>query len=174
MGKLPHQVLVTIRAPIRPGRESDVATHLDSLRKSVVHNGSPFSEIDGVHSARVLIHFARWVLLDGGRRVLFASDYDGSQESYMDDFIDRLARGVNLVFSNGLGFPPTWWLILGVPVTSGTTSTISAVTSCRACGSPPTPTCRRATSTITAAPLSFCPACPRSVTSRRYRHQVPA
>lgn len=58
------------------------------------------------------IHFARWVLLDGGRRVIFASDYDGSQESYMDDFIDRLAWGVNLVFSNGLGFPPTRWLIL--------------------------------------------------------------
>lgn len=58
------------------------------------------------------IHFARWVLLDGGRRVIFASDYDGSQESYMDDFIERLAWGVNLVFSNGVGFPPTRWLVL--------------------------------------------------------------
>ena len=57
------------------------------------------------------IHFARWVLLDGGRRVIFASDYDGSQESYMDDFIDRIAWGVNLVFSNGRGYPPTRWLI---------------------------------------------------------------
>jgi hypothetical protein len=58
------------------------------------------------------IHFARWVLLDGGRRVIFASDYDGSQESYMDDFIDRLGWGVNLVFGNGVGFPPTRWLVL--------------------------------------------------------------
>jgi hypothetical protein len=58
------------------------------------------------------IHFARWVLLDGGRRVVFASNYDGSQESYMDDFIDRLAWGVNLVFSNGVGFPRTRWLVL--------------------------------------------------------------
>jgi hypothetical protein len=57
------------------------------------------------------IHFARWLLLDGGRRVVFASNYDDSQESYMNDFIDRLAWGVNLVFSNGRGYPPTRWLI---------------------------------------------------------------
>lgn len=58
------------------------------------------------------IHFARWVLLDGGRRVVFASNYDGSQESYMSDFIDRIAWGVNLVFSNGVGYPSTRWLVL--------------------------------------------------------------
>ena len=59
------------------------------------------------------IHFARWVLLDGGRRVVFASNYDGSQESYMSDFIDRVAWGVNLVFSNGVGYPSTRWLVKG-------------------------------------------------------------
>lgn len=58
------------------------------------------------------IHFARWQPLDDGRRVLFASSYDGSQESYMDDFIDRLSWGVNLVFSNGVGYPRTRWLLL--------------------------------------------------------------
>lgn len=59
------------------------------------------------------IHFARWVPLDGGRRVIFASSYDGSQESYMNDFIDRLAWGLNLVFSNGVGYPRTRWLLFG-------------------------------------------------------------
>lgn len=59
------------------------------------------------------IHFGRWLPLDDGRRVIFASSYDGSQESYMDDFIDRLAWGVNLVFSNGLGYPRTRWLVNG-------------------------------------------------------------
>jgi hypothetical protein len=59
------------------------------------------------------IHFARWLPLDDGRRVVFASSYDGSQESYMDDFIDRLHWGINLVFSNGLGFPRTRWLVNG-------------------------------------------------------------
>ena len=57
------------------------------------------------------IHFARWVFLDDRRRVLFASNYDGSLENYMDDFIDKLWWGLNLVFSNGIGYPRTRWLI---------------------------------------------------------------
>ena len=58
------------------------------------------------------IHFARWVFLDEGRRVFFASNYDGSLESYMDDFIDQISWGLNIVFSNGYGFPKTRWLVL--------------------------------------------------------------
>ena len=58
------------------------------------------------------IHFARWVPLDDGERLIFASSYDGSLESYMDDFISRLAWGINLVFSNGVGFPRARWLVL--------------------------------------------------------------
>lgn len=57
------------------------------------------------------IHFARWVLLDGNRRVFFASNYDGSLESYMDDFINKVAFGLNLVFSNGIAYPPTDYLV---------------------------------------------------------------
>ena len=57
------------------------------------------------------IHFARWVLLDGNRRVFFASNYDGSLESYMDDFINKVAFGLNLVFSNGIAYPPTDFLV---------------------------------------------------------------
>jgi hypothetical protein len=59
------------------------------------------------------IHFARWVFLDDKRRLLFASNYDGSLESYMDDFINKVAWGLNLVFSNGIGYPGTRWLIKG-------------------------------------------------------------
>ncbi len=59
------------------------------------------------------IHFARWVFIDGQQRMFFASNYDGSLESYMDDFIDKVAWGLNLVFSNGVGYPRTSWLVLG-------------------------------------------------------------
>ena len=59
------------------------------------------------------IHFARWVFLDGKRRMFFASNYDGSMESYMDDFIDKVAWGLNLVFSNGVGYPKVRWLVFG-------------------------------------------------------------
>ena len=59
------------------------------------------------------IHFTRWVFMDDHRRVFFASNYDGSEESYMDDFINKAAFGLNLVFSNGVGWPRTRWLVLG-------------------------------------------------------------
>jgi hypothetical protein len=59
------------------------------------------------------IHFARWVLVDGNRSLFFASNYDGSLESYMDDFINKVAWGLNLVFSNGVGYPATRWLLKG-------------------------------------------------------------
>lgn len=58
------------------------------------------------------IHFARWVFLDNKQRLFFASNYDGSLESYMDDFINKVAWGLNLVFSNGVGYPRTRWLVL--------------------------------------------------------------
>jgi hypothetical protein len=65
------------------------------------------------HLTRVkTIHFARWVFLDDKRRLFFASNYDGSLESYMDDFINKVGWGLNLVFSNGVGYPRTNWLIL--------------------------------------------------------------
>ncbi len=65
------------------------------------------------HLARVqTIHFARWVFIDDRARVVFTSHYDGSHQAYMDDFINKVAWGLNLVFSNGIGWPRTDWLIL--------------------------------------------------------------
>ncbi len=57
------------------------------------------------------IHFARWVFVDDKRRVMFCSNYDGAVESYMDDFVNKVAWGLNLVFSNGIGYPSTRFLI---------------------------------------------------------------
>jgi hypothetical protein len=59
------------------------------------------------------IHFARWVFMDNNRRAFFASNYDGSHESYMDDFINKVGWGLNLTFSNAVGYPSTRWLIKG-------------------------------------------------------------
>jgi len=58
------------------------------------------------------IHAARWVFLDKKKRMLFASNYDGSLESYMDDFINKVGFGLNIAFSNGIAYPRTNWLVL--------------------------------------------------------------
>jgi hypothetical protein len=59
------------------------------------------------------IHFARWVFIDQKRRLIFTSNYDGSLENYMDDFVDKIAWGLNASFSHGLDYPKTSWLLLG-------------------------------------------------------------
>ena len=64
------------------------------------------------HLGRIrTIHFARWVFLDGKKRMIFASNYDGSHEAYMDDFINKAGWGLNLSFNCGLGYPRTRWII---------------------------------------------------------------
>lgn len=59
------------------------------------------------------VHFARWLLLPGGRKIVFISHYDGSLESYLEDFIQQAYQGVNVIWGNAKGFLPTRWLING-------------------------------------------------------------
>ncbi|MES2302922.1 MAG: hypothetical protein V4521_12770 [Pseudomonadota bacterium] len=51
------------------------------------------------------IHAARWLVLPGTRQLLFCSNYDGSWESYLEDFITKASEGVTAVWSNAEGFP---------------------------------------------------------------------
>ncbi len=51
------------------------------------------------------IHFARWITVPGNRDVVFLSNYDGSWESYLEDFITRAHQGLTAVWSNTVGFP---------------------------------------------------------------------
>ena len=53
------------------------------------------------------IHFARWVMLPGGRDFVFFSNYGGSWESYLEDFITKAHAGLTAVWSNTVGFPVT-------------------------------------------------------------------
>jgi hypothetical protein len=57
------------------------------------------------------IHCARWIFLDNKRRMYFASDYDGSHEAYMDDFVNKVAFGLNLTFGPAIGIPKIRWLL---------------------------------------------------------------
>jgi len=59
------------------------------------------------------IHFAHWSMIDQGRRLLFLSNFDGSWENYLDDFIDKAAHGLTGVWSNTVNFPRTYFLIFG-------------------------------------------------------------
>jgi hypothetical protein len=75
--------------------------------------------VNGTLSNLNNIHFAHWVLIDGGRRMLFLTNYDGSWENYLDDFIDKASVGLTAIWSNTklrgplLNFPATWFLVNG-------------------------------------------------------------
>lgn len=59
------------------------------------------------------IQFARWVRLPGTRTMIFQSNYDGSWESYLEDFITRAHLGQTAAWSNCEGFPESRFLIFG-------------------------------------------------------------
>ena len=58
------------------------------------------------------IHFARWIIIDEGKRLLFFSNFDASWENYLGDFIDKAAGGLTAVWSNTAGFPKTRFLVM--------------------------------------------------------------
>lgn len=51
------------------------------------------------------IHFARWIMIPRTRMLLFLSNYGGSWESYLEDFITKAHAGLTGVWSNTVGFP---------------------------------------------------------------------
>ena len=53
------------------------------------------------------IHFARWVMIDDNKRMLFLSNFDGSWQQYLGDFIDKSGWGLTSIWSNSVGFPKT-------------------------------------------------------------------
>lgn len=59
------------------------------------------------------IHFARWVIFDDNKRVLFFSNFDGSWQQYLGDFIDKSGWGLTGIFSNTKVFPKTKFLLTG-------------------------------------------------------------
>ena len=59
------------------------------------------------------IHFARWVAFDNNKRVLFFSNFDGSWQQYLGDFIDKSGWGLTGIFSNTTNFPKTSFLLTG-------------------------------------------------------------
>jgi hypothetical protein len=61
-------------------------------------------ELGGISS----IHFARWVIIDNGKNLLFESNYDGNWEQYIGDFVDKASLGMDSIWGNSaasVGYP---------------------------------------------------------------------
>ncbi|MBX2859083.1 MAG: hypothetical protein KTR17_10500 [Cellvibrionaceae bacterium] len=72
-----------------------------------------YGYIHGVLGSIPTIHFAHWVPLNQHRRLLFVSNFDGSWESYLDDFTLKAQRGLNLAWAHGKGMPRSQFMLGG-------------------------------------------------------------
>jgi deferrochelatase/peroxidase EfeB len=58
------------------------------------------------------INFARWIMVPKTGDLLFLSNYGGSWESYLEDFITKAHSGLTGIWSNTVGFPRTSYLFM--------------------------------------------------------------
>lgn len=80
---------------------------------AVIRAVATLSPVRGQLGGITSIHFARWVITPD-RRLIFLSNFDGSWENYLGDFVDLAARGLTAVWTNthnDVGFPHTTWLV---------------------------------------------------------------
>ncbi len=92
---------------VKPGRFRRVTLRGVLWLVNLIARTSDKGELRGIPS----IHFAHWSLIDNGRRLLFVSNFDGSWENYLDDFIDKASSGLTAIWSNTVDFPVTNWLV---------------------------------------------------------------
>ena len=97
----------TSRAPIRPGWFWSLTSRLTEL---VGDYTARHVFTTGSLSGLTTVHFARFMRLETGE-VLFTSYYDGSLESYNNDFVDQVAWVLNTVFGQQAGYPRTRWMV---------------------------------------------------------------
>jgi hypothetical protein len=78
-------------AYVKPGRFRRATLRLVLWLVNMSSSVSTGGKLGGVST----IHFAHWSLLDDGESLLFLSNFDGSWESYLDDFIDLASTGLS-------------------------------------------------------------------------------
>ncbi len=59
------------------------------------------------------IHYAQWFRLPGTEKLIFLTNYDGSWESYLEDFITKAPKGQTAAWGHGVGFPRLQYLLFG-------------------------------------------------------------
>ena len=98
----------TSLAPIRPGRFWRLTSELTLL---VGNYSARHIFTHGSLSGLTTVHFARFMKFGPNQDLLFTSYYDGSLESYNNDFVDQVAWVLNTVFGQQAGYPRTRWMV---------------------------------------------------------------
>jgi hypothetical protein len=74
---------------------------------------APYIYSKGKLSGIPTVHFARWVIVNEGKQMIFLSNFDGNSESYLRDFINIAGKQLSLMFCHTVGYPKTRLMIFG-------------------------------------------------------------
>ncbi|HYP87141.1 MAG TPA: hypothetical protein VEQ59_03295 [Polyangiaceae bacterium] len=98
---------LTHLVPLKPGAYRLFALKMMVyLVTALADAGALTGRLGGIQT----IHFARWVALPD-RRLLFFSNYDGSWEAYLGEFIDKAAVGLTMIWTHTIWYPKTRLLL---------------------------------------------------------------
>lgn len=86
---------LTTIAPIIPERLQQLKAVLANVQ------ANPSQSIAKIST----IHFARWVIIDNDTRLLFCSNFDGTFEDYIQDFVREIPEGLDAIWGNCVGYP---------------------------------------------------------------------
>ncbi len=89
--------LVTVNDPRRVGRQRAVMALIDFYSRYLAPPGA----LAGIST----IHFVRWTVIDGGKRLIMISDYDGTWEAYIEEFAEMILSGLDAIWRRSRGFP---------------------------------------------------------------------
>jgi hypothetical protein len=91
---------MTVISVIVPERLRKLRLFFAVVRLAVKFNPTPGALL-GIST----IHFARWVIIDGGKNLLFESNYDGNWEQYIGDFVDKASGGMDAIWGSYPAYP---------------------------------------------------------------------
>ena len=89
--------LVTVVQPDKLAQLQAVLEVIDLYARRLAREGS----LVGIST----IHTVRWAIIDGGKRLLLASNYDGTWENYIDEFAELILSGLDAIWESSYGFP---------------------------------------------------------------------
>ncbi|MCG8537852.1 MAG: hypothetical protein MI808_22410 [Pseudomonadales bacterium] len=99
---------------------SVVSLHTDSTRRwakksafKILDTLARYEYTKGLLGNIPTIHFAHWATINEGKRLLFVSNFDGSWDSYLDDFTLKAAAGLTLAWAHCKGMPKSKFMVLG-------------------------------------------------------------
>lgn len=74
---------------------------------------APYLFTKGKLSGIPTVHFARWIIVNQGKQMIFLSNFDGNSESYLRDFINIAGKQLSLMFCHTMGYPKTRLMVIG-------------------------------------------------------------